>query len=147
MLLSRSCESLLEMGSLKRIDTPGNPVDLEAFLSVDLPKSAKNMYVAQYAAGLQTLDEYIRFEVSPDDISEAISAIVKWDTPPKNDMSFYDRRPIEPSRFINPGAEIGKLSWWQLDSIRRGYVYLKKDDTRQFWVDLDKNVIYFHWTH
>ena len=101
------------------------------------------MYLASHAGGLQELERYVRFEVAPGEIEEAIRAIAKWDIAGQNDISWYEKRGIEPGKFAKSIAAVAPLPWWQLESIKNGYSYEKKTHTRMFWVDLERNIIYF----
>jgi len=129
-----------------RVDSPTAPDKLKAEFNVTLPKSAKNMYLAQLAAGLQTFEEYVRFEVDPEEREQAIQAIMAWDAKGQTGMSMYERKPIDPTHFPTPSASIGRIVWWNPGDIKKGYSYVKKNHTRTFWIDEDTHIVYLYWT-
>lgn len=129
-----------------RVDSPTAPDKLKAEFNVTLPKSAKNMYLAQFAAGLQTFEEYVRFEVAPADREKAIQAIMAYDVEGLASVSMYKRVPIDSSHLPTPSASIGQVVWWNPNTIKKGYSYVKKTHTRTFWIDEDTNIVYLCWT-
>lgn len=129
---------------VRRIDNPTSPASLTNLFDVQLPKTAKNMYMVIHAGGLQEFHRYVRLEVAPEDIESAIGAIAKWDSPRNNDISFYERRDLAPSCFVKPVRAAAPIVWWRPDAIERGYALVQKEGGRRyFWVDLDKSIIFF----
>lgn len=131
--------------AVTRVDVPTAPEKLRNEFNVTLPKSAKNMYLASFAAGLQTFEEYVRFEVAPEDREQAIRSIMAWDGG-AGAISTYDRRPIDSSHLPKPSASIGRVNWWRPSNIKKGYSYVKKTNTRMFLIDEDSDIVYLYWT-
>jgi hypothetical protein len=123
--------------------TPPSALALSGDFPVALPRSAKNMYYCEHVGGTQELERYVRIEIDPGDIESAVRAIAKWDIAGENDISFYERRPLNPADFMKPVSQVSPIAWWRLGDIRNGFSYVKKDHTRHFWIDSDRNLIFF----
>jgi hypothetical protein len=133
--------------AVTRVDIPTAPNQMKSLFNVSLPQSAKNMYLASHAGGLQKFEEYVRFEVQPEETVQAIQAIMDWDIKGQTGIVMYETMPLDSSNYPTPSRAIGRLAWWNLNSIQHGYSYVKKTHTRIFWIDEDRNIVYLYWTN
>lgn len=127
--------------TMTRVDKPSSPTEIWNLFQVTLPKSAKNMYLARHT-GLKEMEEYMRFDVAPNEIDDALRAIMRRGADGSNDIASYVKLPINAGIFPKPSPVFGRVPWWDLDSIRNGYAYVKGDHWRTFWIDTDRNTVY-----
>ena len=85
------------------------------------PPSASSVYYLLCAGGMQDLEEYVRFDVDPEELDAAVDALVTWNNTQMKRSLPYPRVAIAAADFPLPQKSFLPMPWWDPSAITAGY--------------------------
>ncbi len=89
-------------------------------IDIPLPPSANSIYYFVYGGGLQDLEKYIRFDLDPAEMEQALIALIQSNNKMMGRKLEYVREPIGSVSIPQPRPEFLPMSWWDPQKIERG---------------------------
>ena len=108
--------------SISRSD---KPLTLSAakkeLLDYPLPASAHSIYYLSFVGGMQYLEDYVRFDVDPQDLESSVDALVTWNNKQYKRSLAYPRTTLSTATLPSPGKSCLPMPWWDPATITTGY--------------------------
>lgn len=86
-----------------------------------LSGSAHSIYYLMFAGGLQDLEQYVRFDVDPDELDSSVDALVAWNNKVMSRSLSYPRESLSTADVPGPRKEFLPMLWWDPSAITAGY--------------------------
>lgn len=107
--------------SLLRIDTPAANPKEAGIVDPELPSSATNIYFLYFAGGLQDLERFVRFTVSPDTVDHVVEDLIRANNRQFKHSLSYPRSPLSSAPPVSPRPQFLPMTWWTPSDIKTGY--------------------------
>lgn len=136
-------------------NSSSEPISREAALKhnlgIPLPPSASKVQFQLKTGGLQAMDFFLRFSVSPNEADAAVQAIIDDNNMRMNRNLLFQKTvlPIESGEIeedqVEPRSVVLDIpAWWEVDAIKRGYFRVEEEGyAPAIWYDADNSIIFF----
>lgn len=86
-----------------------------------LPASAHDIYFLCFTGGMQSFEQYVRFDVDPGELDAAIDALVAENNRMIKRSLEYPRLSLEKSPHVDARKEFLPMPWWNPSVVTKGY--------------------------
>ena len=132
--------------AIMRSDNPLTKAEaVKAHIDYPFPSSANSIYYLLYGGGMQDLESYVRFDVSPEELDAAVDALVTWNNAEMKRSLPYPRVAIAAAEFPRPMKSFLPMPWWDPSAITAGYYRGHNDGfALRIFVDQARSRIYVY---